>query len=166
MKASHFSPDIQEFLFLLSKFRVRYVIVGGEAVIYYGFARLTGDIDFFYEATAQNVSKLYRVLDDFWRGSVPGIQSPHELRSPGVIFQFGVPPNRIDLVSAISGVPFHDAWKSRTREKVRIKKRFCSVFFIGLDHLIKNKNAVRRHKDLEDLKYLRQAAKKKITKNT
>ncbi len=163
MKASHFSPDIQEFLFLLSTYRVRYVIVGGEAVIYHGFARLTGDVDFFYEATAGNVRRLYRALERFWGGSIPGIQSPDELTSPSVIIQFGVPPNRIDLVSSITGVSFEDAWKSRVREKVKIKRRDCSVFFIGLDQLIKNKEAIRRHKDLEDLKYLK-AAKKRIEK--
>jgi hypothetical protein len=160
MKTSHFSPDIQDFLLLLSTHKVRYVIVGGEAVIYHGFARLTGDIDFFYEPTAENARRLYRTLDKFWRGSIPGIQSPRELTSQGVIVQFGVPPNRIDLVSSITGVSFGDAWKSRVREKVKIKKRIYSVFFIGLDQLIKNKEAIRRHKDLEDLKYLKTAAKK------
>ena len=161
MKASHFSPDIQEFLFLLSIHKVKYVIVGGEAVIYYGFARLTGDIDFFYEPTASNVQLLYRALCEFWQGSIPGIQSPSELASKGIILQFGVPPNRIDLVNSITGVSFEAAWKSRTREKLEIKKRICPIFFIGLDQLIKNKEAVGRHKDLEDLKYLRAAARKK-----
>lgn len=160
MRASHFSPDIQDFLLLLSAHNVRYVIVGGEAVIYHGFARLTGDIDIFFEPTAKNVQHLYRALDKFWRGSIPGLQSVQELLSPGVIIQFGVPPNRIDLVSSITGVPFRNAWASRSREKVMIKKRICSVFFIGLDQLIKNKEAIRRHKDLEDLKYLKTAAKK------
>lgn len=136
------------------------LIVGGEAVIYYGFARLTGDIDFFFEPTAENARRLYRTLDRFWRGSIPGIQSPRELTSQDVIVQFGVPPNRIDLVSSITGVSFENAWKSRVREKVKIKKRLYSVFFIGLDQLIKNKEAIRRHKDLEDLKYLKAAAKK------
>jgi hypothetical protein len=161
MKASHFSPDIQEFLLLFSAHKVRYVIVGGEAVIYYGFARLTGDIDFFYEPTASNVQLLYRALCEFWQGSIPGIQSPSELASKGIILQFGVPPNRIDLVNSITGVSFEAAWKSRTREKLEIKKRICPIFFIGLDQLIKNKEAVSRHKDFEDLKYLRAAAKKK-----
>jgi len=161
MKASHFSSDIQDFLRLLSANHVRYVIVGGEAVIYHGFARLTGDIDIFFEPTAKNVQNLYRALKTFWRGSIPGLQSAQELLSPGVIIQFGVPPNRIDLVSLITGVPFRDAWSSRSRVEVKIKKRVCSVYFIGLDQLIKNKEAIRRPKDLEDLAYLRTAKKKR-----
>jgi len=160
MKASHFSPDIQEFLRLLSTHKVKYVIVGGEAVIYHGFARLTGDVDFFYEPTADNTRRLYRALGQFWQGAIPGIQSPRELTSRGVIVQFGVPPNRIDLISSITGVSFGNAWKSRVREAMKIKKRTYSVFFIGLDQLIKNKEAIRRHKDLEDLRYLKTAAKK------
>lgn len=146
---------------MLSLHKVRYLIVGGEAVIYHGFARLTGDADFFFEPTSNNVQRLYRALDEFWQGTVPGIQSPHELMAPGVVIQFGVPPNRIDLVNSITGVSFEEAWKSRTREKVKIKKRLCSIFFIGLYQLIKNKEAVGRHKDFEDLKYLRAAAKKR-----
>jgi hypothetical protein len=161
MKASHFSPDIQDFLFLLSAHKVRYVIVGGEAVIYHGFARLTGDVDIFFEPSAKNVQHLYRALVKFWQGSVPGLRSAQELLSPRIIIQFGVPPNRIDLVSSITGVPFRDAWTSRASEKIMMKKRICSVFFIGLDQLIKNKEALRRHKDLEDLRYLRAVAKKR-----
>jgi hypothetical protein len=81
--------------------------------------------------------------------------------SPGVIIQFGVPPNRIDLVSSITSVSFKEAWQSRTREKVKIKKRLCPVFFIGLDELIKNKEAISRPKDLDDLRYLKKATKKR-----
>lgn len=161
MKASHFSPDIQDFFFLLSLHKVRYLIVGGEAVIYYGFSRLTGDVDFFFEPTSHNAQRLYRALHEFWQGDVPGVQSTDELMTPGIIIQFGVPPNRIDLVSSITGVTFGEAWKYRTREKVKIKRRLCSIFFIGLDQLIKNKEAVGRHKDFEDLKYLRAAAIKR-----
>ncbi len=55
MKTIYFSHDISEFLFLLFNNKVRYLIVGGEAVIYYGHARLTGDIDLFYERENKNI---------------------------------------------------------------------------------------------------------------
>ncbi|MCJ7812709.1 hypothetical protein MUP95_05230, partial [bacterium] len=77
-----FSPDIQEFIRLLSKYTVEYVIVGGEAVIYYGYGRLTGDIDFFYPANRNNVKKLYQTLDAFWEGDIPGLQNADELLEP------------------------------------------------------------------------------------
>ncbi len=85
---SYFSADIEEFLFLLAKHRVRYLIVGGEAVIYYGHARLTGDIDLFYETTENNVDRLFGALNEFWDRDIPGLHAPEELLRRGMIFQF------------------------------------------------------------------------------
>ncbi len=59
---------------MLDNYQVRYIIVGAEAVIYYGYARLTGDVDFFFEKTAQNVQRLYDCLNEFWGGNIPGLK--------------------------------------------------------------------------------------------
>jgi hypothetical protein len=72
MRASYFSKDVQEFLKLLASRQVKYLIVGGEAVIYHGYARLTGDVDFFFEPSKQNARKLYKALKEFWAGEIPG----------------------------------------------------------------------------------------------
>ncbi len=157
MKASHFSKDTQEFLTLLAHHKVKYVIVGGEAVIYYGYARLTGDVDFFFGTPKDNALRLYHALDQFWEGSIPGIHGHQELMNPGNIFQFGVPPNRIDLINNIEGVTFEEAWKKRTMSAMEISGETIPVYFIGLAQLIKNKKAIQRPKDLDDLKYLRKA---------
>ena len=109
MKASHYSKDIQEFLELLAKHKVKYVIVGGEAVIYYGYARLTGDVDFFFGTSKENTQCLYETLDEFWGGDIPGVDSFEELMESGTILQFGLPPNRIDLLNHIDGVTFEEA---------------------------------------------------------
>ena len=161
MKASHFSPDIQEFIRLLSINKVRYVIVGGEAVIYYGYARLTGDVGFFYEVSSENVKKLYKTLESFWGGSVPGIKSQKELLKIGTIFQFGKPPNRIDLLTTINAVTYENAWATRTKEEIKIKDKKYPVYYIGLVELIKNKKSIKRYKDREDLKYLNALKKNK-----
>ena len=71
IEAAHFSPDTREFIRLLDQHGVRYVIVGGEAVIYYGYARLTGDVDFFYDRDVANVRALFAALTEFWDGSIP-----------------------------------------------------------------------------------------------
>ena len=155
MISSHFSKDIIEFIKLLGKHDVEYVIVGGEAVIYYGYARLTGDVDFFYGTSAENISKLFRALSEFWDDSIPGVEKMEELAEAGVILQFGVPPNRIDLLNGIDGVTFEEAWRNRTKCHLEADDRTVSIFFIGLEELIKNKEAMGRHKDMEDLKYLR-----------
>ncbi|MBN1848015.1 MAG: nucleotidyltransferase [Deltaproteobacteria bacterium] len=155
MKASHFSSDILEFLSLLCKYQVKYLIVGGEAVIYYGYARLTGDIDIFFESVPENVEKLYKALAEFWEGRIPGLKGAEELLEPGVIIQFGVPPNRIDLINQIEKVSFSNAWKEKTIEKIVSEDQTISIFFIGIEQLVMNKASLNRPKDLEDLKYLK-----------
>jgi predicted nucleotidyltransferase len=157
MKASHFTRDIQDFLRTLHIYRVKYLLVGGEAVIYYGYARLTGDVDFFYEQSEENVLNLYAALEEFWQGSIPGIEGPGELLEPRVIFQFGIPPNRIDLLSHVDGVSFRGGWENKVTTSVTINGEGIFIYFIGLDDLIANKRAIDRPKDKEDLKYLLKA---------
>lgn len=157
MKASHFSRDVLELLTLLHRHQVRYLLVGGEAVIYYGHARLTGDVDLFYEAVAENAERLYAALRDFWGGKVPVVAGPQDLLAPGVIVQYGRPPNRIDLLSAISGATFAEAWVARRTEYLEGVAEGLPVHIIGLGDLIRNKRAAGRPKDLDDLDYLLRA---------
>jgi hypothetical protein len=160
MTLPHFPQDIQDLFSLLFKYKVRYLIIGAEAVIFHGFARLTGDVDIFYEPSPKNCRALFSTLREFWAGPVPGLGSPAELATKGTIVQFGYPPNRIDLINVISGVDFAEAWKGRSPQTFLIRKQSVMVYYIGLAALIKNKHACGRPKDLEDLKYLREAAKK------
>ena len=154
MKASYFSQDVQEFLRLLAAHKVKYLIVGGEAVIYHGYARLTGDVDFFFEPSKQNARKLYDALKEFWAEAIPGITTFEELMEIGLILQFGVPPNRIDLINQISGATFREAWKNRIKTTIKSAGGKVLIYLIGLEELIKNKKAIGRPKDMEDLKYL------------
>lgn len=154
MKADYFSPDTQQFLALLHKYQIKYLVVGGEAVIYYGYPRLTGDIDLFYSLDDENVDLLYDALSEFWGNDIPGLKSAEELQSLGYVIQFGVPPNRIDLLNQIEGVSFDNAWNNRLEESIVIKKEKVPIFIIGLSDLIVNKRQTGRNKDLEDLNYL------------
>lgn len=160
MKGSHFSPDVQEFIKLLAKHDVRYVVIGGVAVIYYGSLRLTGDIDFFYESSEENAAKLFSVLKEFWRGKIPGIEHKEELIGEDIVIQFGLPPNRIDLLTSIKTVEFADAWENRLVEKITVDGEDYPIYFISLEQLIENKESVKRSKDLEDLKFLNKLKKK------
>jgi hypothetical protein len=108
--ATHFSPDTAEFIRLLHRHSVRYLVVSGEAVIFCGHARLTGDVDFFFDGSGENAKALFGALMEFWAGEIPGIRSVQELLEPGLVVQFGTPPNRIDLLNAIDGVSFGEAW--------------------------------------------------------
>jgi hypothetical protein len=160
VKAEYFSSDIQDFLFVLSKYQVRYVIVGGEAVIYHGHVRLTGDVDIFFESNPDNVKRVFSALNEFWESDIPGLDNMDELLETGVILQFGVPPNRIDLINRVDNVSFDDAWKGKVSEKMTVKDQAVPVYYLGLEQLINNKEALKRPKDLEDLKYLRNAKEK------
>ncbi len=157
---NNFSEDVSEFLSVLENHDVHYVVVGGEAVIYYGHARLTGDIDIFYEISAQNVERLYAALNEFWAYDIPGVENEKELSQKGMIFQFGVPPNRIDLINEIESVTFAEAWNGKVEEKFSFRGKTVSIYYIGPNELIKNKNAAGRPKDLEDLKFLKRTRRK------
>ena len=152
--AGHFSPDTLAFIELLASRRVRYLIVGGEAVILHGHVRLTGDVDVFFSRDPENIERLYSALDAFWDGSIPGIASSDDFTPEGMVVQFGVPPNRIDLVNAIDGVSFDEAWPERVEAVIVGEVREIPVTFIGLDALIQNKRASGRPRDLDDLSYL------------
>lgn len=161
---SRFSDDIQEFIELLNQHEVRYVIVGGQAVIYYGHSRLTGDIDFLYDRNEQNVNNLFIALNQFWGGNIPGIENQKGLLEKGIIFQFGVPPNRIDLMNDIGNINFNDIWESREKAYFKKDKKKITLNFISLEFLIKNKRNMNRPRDQEDLKFLESVFKNNESK--
>jgi hypothetical protein len=152
--AAHFSPDTQDFIRLLDAHAVRYLVVGGEAAIFYGHARLTGDVDFFYARESGNLSRLFSALEEFWDGDVPGLKGPEDLEAEGTIVQFGQPPNRLDLINAIEGVGFDEAWAGRLEAIMVGSAGELALPYIGMRELLKNKRAVGRPKDLDDLRYL------------
>ncbi len=160
MKASYFSVDVQEFIRTLSKHDVRYVIVGGEAVIYHGHARVSQGIDLFYEPTIENAEKLYAALDEYWLGEIPGLKSFEGLLIIGATVQFGDLPNMIVLYNSLTGVSFEEALESRVEENIRLKGKKYPLYFIGLEELVRNKKALKRPIDNEDLKYLKARIKK------
>lgn len=154
---SHFSPDTRTFIELLSRHNVRYLIVGGEAVILHGHARLTGDVDFFYGRARPNAERLFAAVQEFWGGQTPGLKTSEELEHPGLVLQYGIPPNRIDLINDIDGLGFDEAWPGRVEAVLLSDHGEIAVPYLGLDDLIKNKAASGRPKDLDDLSYLRRA---------
>ncbi len=116
--AFSFSDDVLVFIRLLEKHEVRYVIVGGEAVIFHGYPRLTGVVDFFYERTEPNTARLFQSLSEFWSGNIPEVENAAEFMEEGVVIQFGQPPYRIDLLNHIDGVAFSGAWDGRENVEI------------------------------------------------
>jgi len=150
-----FSKDIREFIELLAKFRVRYLLVGGNAVIFHGYARYTGDVDFFYALDSDNAKRLFNALQEYWGGNVPFVTSETDLCVEGQIIQFGVPPFRIDLMNKIDGVTFEEAYTTAISETILHGKEVLPIKIISLDMLKKNKIASARIKDIEDVQKLK-----------
>ncbi|MEO6029037.1 MAG: hypothetical protein ABIR79_19400 [Candidatus Binatia bacterium] len=158
MKGEHFSPDVQELVTIFGRHGVDFLLVGGEAVIFHGYPRVTGDVDLWYRQDPDNVGRMFDALSEFWEGKIPGITTAPELLESGVIVQFGRPPNRIDLLSTIDGVTFEEAWPERINETLALPDGGRVPFpVIGLAALCKNKRASGRHKDLDDLEHLQRS---------
>ncbi len=151
---TYFSRDVSEFLRLLAQYRVHYLIVGGEAVIFYGHPRLTGDIDLFFDRSPQNARLLFKALREFWNNHIPGINDEKELRLKSTVVQFGIPPNRIDLLNDIEGVRFEAAWSRKVVRTIIVERKEVPIMYIGLGDLIRNKRAVNRNRDKDDLRFL------------
>jgi hypothetical protein len=149
-----FSADTREFVRLLHAHDVRYLLIGGAAVIHHGYARLTADVDFLYDCRAANAERLWQALLEFWGGSVPAVENSDELTNPDLIVQFGRPPNRIDLIASLRTVPFDTAWHNRVRAEIPTDRGPMPVWIIGLAELRQAKVEAGRPKDLDDLGHL------------
>jgi predicted nucleotidyltransferase len=142
------SSDLREFIHLLNTKSVKYVIVGAWALAYHGRPRYTGDIDIFIARERDNADRLMEVIAAFGFGQ-SGIKRDDFLQVDHVI-QLGRAPNRIDILTGISGVAFDEAWGSREQGNISD----IAVFVISRDLLIKNKRAANRDKDQADIKLL------------
>jgi hypothetical protein len=140
--------DWSEFLSLLMSHGVRFVVVGGHAVAVHGHPRFTEDLDVFVEPNMTNASSLREVLSEFGFGN--SAPSTELLAEPERVFMIGVKPLRIDILTAISGVSFDEAWKGR----LLVSTKAGRVPFIGLTALLKNKKASARTKDRGDIEEL------------
>jgi phage replication-related protein YjqB (UPF0714/DUF867 family) len=143
------NPDFKEFLQLLNDNQVRYLVTGGYAVAFHGYPRYTKDLDIWIELSRDNAQKLIAALDEFGFASL-GL-SEQDFLEPGTVIQLGHPPNRIDLLTTVTGVDFETCYRSR----IVIRVDDSDVNFIDLDNLRKNKQAVGRPQDLADLDNLR-----------
>jgi predicted nucleotidyltransferase len=136
--------DFEEFLRLLREEGVEFVIVGGYAVAFHGYARATNDMDLFYRNTEANIRRLCRALDRF------GFSTPEsaikEFAEPGVIIRIGVPPVRLELINTISGLAFDEVWERRVEDEYGD----APASFISFGDLLANKKASGRPKDLAD----------------
>ena len=141
------NPHYKELLQLLNEFQVEYLIVGGFAVMKYGEPRYTKDLDVWVGNSAQNSQKVVQALESFGAPLDKDGIAPETFTEKQVVYQIGIAPVRIDILTEITGVEFADAWKKR------VASTFFGVpvHFISFDDLVTNKRALGRSSDLRDL---------------
>ena len=143
------NSDLREFVALLNSHRVDFLVVGAYAVAFHGYPRYTGDLDILVRPDLGNAQHVLAALTQFGFGSL-GIRA-EDLATAGKVVQLGVSPNRIDLVTSVTGVSFEQAWASRQAADLD----GVPVFFIGRRELLRNKESTGRAKDLGDAEELR-----------
>ncbi len=145
------NPDFRDMLSAFSDEGVEYLVVGAYALGAHGFARATKDIDLWVRPSAENAARVMRALVRF--GAPLGDATERDFALPGIVFQIGVPPRRIDLLTHVDGVEFEAAWVTRTRASID----GLEVPVLSRAALIASKRAASRPQDLVDIARLESA---------
>ena len=139
------NPDFVDLLRAFNDASVRFLIVGAYALALHGRPRATGDLDVWVDATPENAVRVMRALAEF--GAPLADVIADDFSRTGVVYQIGVPPGRIDILTDLTGVTFAEAWPDRLRRPFGD----VDVDFIGRDAFLRNKRATGRPKDLGDI---------------
>ena len=142
--------DFAEMLDALSAAGADFLIVGAHALAAHGRPRATGDLDLWVRPTRENAPRVWRALETF--GAPLTDLTQDDLATPGVVFQIGLAPARIDILTALTGLEFDDAWAHR----VMFDVEGSTLPFLSREDLIRNKAALGRPRDLADIDDLRQ----------
>jgi len=142
------NKDFKEFIELLNKNNVKYLVVGGYALAFHGYPRYTKDIDFWVWVEKENAKNIIKALKDFGFSSLE--LKEEDFLTPGYVIQLGQPPGRIDLLTSVTGLEFETCYAS----KVHIELQGTKIDFLDLENFKKNKKSVGRYQDLADLENL------------
>ena len=147
-------PDFKELLSAFNAHSVKYLVVGGYAVSFHAQPRATEDLDVFVKANSMNAQAVYAALASFG-APLTGV-NVEDLADPAKFIRFGVPPMAVDILPAIEGVAFDDAWERRVEAAID-PATGLKAFFISKADLIAAKLASGRTRDLADVEDLRAA---------
>ncbi len=143
-----FNPDYKDLLRLFTEHGVEYVVVGAYAMAAHGVVRATGDIDLFVRPTVDNASAVFDALVEF--GAPLAEITADDFAVAGTVYQIGVVPSRIDILTEIDGVSYDQVGS------VMLNVDDLSVPFLNLESLKRNKASTGRAKDLLDLELLKE----------
>jgi uncharacterized nucleotidyltransferase DUF6036 len=147
-------PDFKELLSTLNAHKVKYLIVGGYAVGFHAQPRATKDLDILIQPDEQNATAVYEALAGF--GAPLQDLTPHDLLDPDGFYRIGRAPVMIEILPAIKGVEFDDAWQRRV-EIVVDAETGLAAFLISREDLVTAKLAAGRPQDLADVDAIRKA---------
>ena len=142
------NPDYRDMLSAFEEAGVEYLVVGAYALAAHGQPRATGDIDLWVRPSLANAEQVMQALQEF--GAPLKSVSVKDFQTPGMVFQIGVTPRRIDILTSIDGVEFDAAWKERL--EVEIDEVLIPV--LSREHVIQNKRALGRAQDRADIEKL------------
>ena len=148
--APHLFEDTRDLLVALDEHQVEFLVVGAHALAAHGIARATADFDVLVRPSADNAARVLRALVVFGAPVKAHGVTTDDFEREGTVYQMGLPPRRIDMLTQISGVSFDEAWRSRLEVQVD-GLRFA---VLGREALIKNKRASGRPKDILDVNAL------------
>ncbi len=138
------NSDFSDLLRIFNDHNVKYLVIGGYAVVQYAEPRFTKDPDLMIGADSKNAEAVYNALKEF--GAPLAGLTPRDFSEEGFFFQMGVPPVRVDILMGIPGVQFDKCWKRR----VEVDFDGLKVLFISKEDLIVSKRAAGRPQDLID----------------
>ena len=142
------NEDYKDILHALSDENVRFLLVGAYALAAHGYPRTTMDIDIWVMPSPENADAVLRALQRF--GASLQNLTKEDLQKDGTIFQIGVAPRRIDIITAASGLQFEPAYQ----HSIQLNIEEMEVRIPSIDDLILNKKATGRTKDLADIEIL------------
>lgn len=150
MSTGALPSDFRDVLRLLLAAQAEFLLVGAHAMAVHGVPRATGDLDLWINPTLENARKVYDALAAFGAPLAEHRVTPEHLAQPDVVYQLGVPPRRIDILTSLSGLDFAAAWQNR----VDVAIGDLRVPVLGREDLIRNKQATGREKDVYDARLL------------
>jgi len=147
-------PDFKELLSVLNAHRVKYLVIGAYAVSIHAQPRATKDLDILVKADAENAAAVFAALAQFG-APLQGL-TPADFAEPGPFFRMGHEPVGVDILTAIPGVEFDEAWPRRVEDVVDSASGL-KASFISREDLIAAKLAAGRPQDLADVDAIRKA---------
>lgn len=142
------NSDFSDLLRIFNDYNVKYLVIGGYAVVQYAEPRFTKDLDVMISTNSENAKAVFNALKEF--GAPLAGLTHKDFSEEGFFFQMGVPPVRVDILMGVPGVQFDQCWKRR----VEVDFDGLKVLFISKQDLIASKRAAGRPQDLIDIDLL------------